>query len=136
MDTGKDQPVSEQLCVLPHDIERLAQDGHYLCPGHVKALPERIVHVTELHTQLARALTETTTSGERVKSSRDATGINLNEAVFAIRKDIETEYADWLATADGKHWCSECTDYCADCEEYKPKSQPLCERCQKPGETT
>lgn len=90
--------MSEQLCVLPHDVERLAQDGHYLCPGHVKALPERIAHVTELHTQLARALTETTTSGERVKSSRDATGINLNEAVFAIRKDIETEYASWAGT--------------------------------------
>ena len=34
--------MNEQLCVLPHDVERLAQDGHYLCPGHVKALPERI----------------------------------------------------------------------------------------------
>ena len=26
--------MSEQLCVLPHDVERLAQDGHYLCPSH------------------------------------------------------------------------------------------------------
>ena len=40
--------MSEQLCVLPHDVERLAQDGHYLCPGHVKALPERIRQLADL----------------------------------------------------------------------------------------
>ncbi len=62
-------------------------------------------------------------------SQEDAKYSAFSDVDQAIEQAIE--YADWLATADGKHWCSECTDYCADCEEYKPKSEPLCERCQK-----
>ena len=86
--------MNDQLCVLPHDIERLAQDGHYLCPGHVKALPERIRQLADLHDQLADNLTATGTPAER-RAKSEAIGLNLSPKVIELRDAIKNELAGW-----------------------------------------
>ncbi len=86
--------MSDQLCVLPHDIERLAQDGHYLCPGHVKALPDRILQLADLHDQLANNLISQGAPVER-RSKSEAVGISLAPNVVALRDAIRNELAGW-----------------------------------------
>lgn len=89
--------MSESFCVAPHDQgkEKLRQAGRFMCPGHVKALPDRIHHVAQLHHALAINLTSSTGRSERVTSSHVETGLSLNVHVFDTRKAIETEYARW-----------------------------------------
>lgn len=87
--------MSEQLCVLPHDVERLAQDGHYLCPGHTRALPERLRNLAYLHTDLANSLIATgNPAGERVTTSKDY-GLNLDATVVELRAAIHDNAAGW-----------------------------------------
>lgn len=86
--------MSEQLCVAPHDIQRLAQDGHYLCPGHVKALPERFTQLADLHDDLANNLIGQGAHAERTSKS-EAVGISLTPNVVTLRDAIKNELAGW-----------------------------------------
>lgn len=89
--------MSEQLCVIPHrdGRERLAADGVYLCRGHQAALPDRLLDLSDLYDDLADQLIRATTASEKVTSSRDSVGINLDRAVFEIRDTIRHELAGW-----------------------------------------
>ncbi len=85
---------SEQLCAAPHDIQRLAQDGHHLCPGHVKALPERFWQLADLHDDLANNLISHGAHVERTSKS-EAVGISLSPHVVKLRAAIVNELAGW-----------------------------------------
>ena len=86
--------MSEQLCAAPHDTQRLAQDGHHLCPGHVKALPERFWQLADLHDDLANNLISHGAHVERTSKS-EAVGISLTPAVVKLRDAIKNELAGW-----------------------------------------
>ncbi len=86
--------MSEQLCAAPHDIDRLVQEGHQLCPGHVKALPERFTQLADLHDDLANNLIKNGGQVERTSKS-EAVGISLTPAVVKLRDDIRNELAGW-----------------------------------------
>lgn len=84
-----------ELCPLPHDVERLAQDGKVLCPGHAKALPERLRELAALHADLANGLIASGTSTrERVTASKDY-GLNLDAKVVELRATIHDNVASW-----------------------------------------
>lgn len=89
--------MSEQLCVIPHrdGRERRATDGVYLCRGHQHSLPDRLLDLADLYDELADQLIRQSTNTEKVSSSRDSVGINLDRAVFEIRDTIRNELAGW-----------------------------------------
>lgn len=90
--------MSDARCPLPHAYQperpRTPDHGLRICRGHAKALPDRILTLAQLHTELAANLCNPGGHGEKVSGTADV-GLKLNTTVADLRHAIKNELAGW-----------------------------------------